>query len=150
MNLLNSVNSNSARGAVAVIYNKVPNAPQSLVYILNSATQTSVQVSFTSPTNTAVSSYTSSVGSGSGTPSSYTIGSLTSNTSYSLTVRANSIYGKAGTSSGAITILTLASAPSISSVSITSVTAVSISFLPPPLEQEPLQGMLSRAVHQSP
>ena len=132
MNTINSVQAAGARGIVQTISNKLPNAPTALAYIASSATTSSVRVSFTPPNNVAITSvYTPSSGTGSGTAANYTVSGLASNTSYSLTVRANSIFGKAGTLSTALTVLTLPAAPTIGTATVTDSTHVSVAFTAP-------------------
>ena len=131
MNFINSTHSVGARGVVQTITNKIPNAPTSLAYIASSATTTSVRVSFTPPNNVAITSvYTPSSGTGSGTAANYTVSGLSSNTSYSLTVRANSLFGKVGTASSALSVLTLPAAPTIGTATISTTTA-SVAFTAP-------------------
>ena len=131
MNSLNSVHASGAKGVVQTIQNRIPNAPTSLAYVASSATISSVAVSFSPPTNVVVSSYTTSVGSGSGTSSNYTVSGLSSNTSYSLTIRANSLFSKPGTYSSALTVLTLPGAPTIGTPTVTDSTHVSVAFTAP-------------------
>lgn len=132
MNFFNSTHSVGALGVIQTITNIIPNAPTSLTYIASSATTTSVSVSFTLPNNVAITSvYTPSSGTGSGTNANYTVSGLSSNTSYSLTVRANSIFGKVGTASSALTVLTLPAAPTIGVATVTDTTHVSVAFTAP-------------------
>ena len=131
MNIVNSVHSSTNRGTLQVMNNRIPNLPTSLAYIASSATTASVRVSFTPPTNVAITStYTTNYGTGSGAPSNYTVSGLSSNTTYSLTIKANSLFGKVGTASSALSVLTLPAAPTIGTASISTTTA-SVAFTAP-------------------
>ena len=130
MNFVNSVQTTNVQGILQSITNKLPNAPTLLAYVANSATVNSVTISFTAPTNVPIISYTASTGPSSGTPSSYTISGLTSNTSYNLTLIANGIFKSSASSSPALSILTKPDAPTIGTVTVSTTTA-SVPFTAP-------------------
>jgi hypothetical protein len=130
MNFINSVQTTNVHGALQSIQNKLPNAPTSLAYVANSATINQVIISFTAPTNVPILTYSPSIGSGTGTPSSYTISGLTSNTSYNLTLIANGIFKSSVSSSPALSILTKPGAPTIGTVTVSTTTATA-SFTAP-------------------
>ena len=131
MNSLNTICSVTNFGTVQVISNIVPSPPTTLVYISSSATISSVNISFTAPTPPPViASYSPSIGSGSGTASTYTISGLASNTSYSITLTATGINGKTSSASSAVSVLTIPSAPTIGTVT-SSATTASIPFTAP-------------------
>jgi hypothetical protein len=101
---------------------------------LTSASATSAIISFTAATTggVAAASYTSSVGSGSGTPSAYTITGLSANTTYIVSLVANYAanyyglgYSPAGSSvaSSTVTFLTVPASPSLALVSVTTSSA---------------------------
>ena len=104
----------------------VTSPPTGLTFI--SATTTSVVIRFTVPNGT-ITSYTPSVGAGSGTAASYTITGLASNTSYSLTLTATGTGGTSASSS-ALSILTVPSPPTNLVALNKTPTSFAISFTP--------------------
>ena len=101
---------------------------------LTSKTATTAVLNFTTPTTNGITptSYTTNIGSGSGTPSAYTISGLSANTNYTLSLISNypsgyyaSGYSLAGSSntSPSISVLTVPASPSLALSSITTTTA---------------------------
>ena len=101
---------------------------------LTSVTATSAIISFTAAATSGIAAinYTSSVGSGSGTPSAYTITGLSANTTYNVSLIANYSanyyglgYSLAGSSvaSSTVSILTVPATPSLALVSATTSSA---------------------------
>ena len=109
--------------------NTIPGPPTGLIFI--SATYTTVTIRFTAPSGTStITGYTPSIGTGSGTASSYTISGLSSNTSYTISLTATNSAGISASSS-TISVLTSPSAPTGLTLIKVRPSSVTLSFTAP-------------------
>lgn len=77
-------------------FTTTPNPPTNITYIANSITDNSISFSFTAPTGTApITGYITNIGTGSGTPSNYTISNLNFNnsTNYNILIASTTATG---------------------------------------------------------
>jgi len=125
---------NSVDSSPAITLLTLPGPPTSLAYVANSATVNAVNVSFTAPTgNGVITGYIPSNGGVTGTASPITVSTLTSNTSYSFTMKSTNASGNSVDSSPALPILTLPDPPTALTYSATnlSTSSFSIAFTAP-------------------
>ena len=120
---------NSVDSSPAITLLTLPGPPTSLAYVANSATVNAVNVSFTAPTgNGVITGYIPSNGGVTGTASPITVSTLTSNTSYSFTMKSTNASGNSVDSSPALPILTLPDPPTALTYSATNLTTSSFSI----------------------
>ena len=105
----------------------LPSAPTSLTKI-SSATN-SVTIYFTPSSGSASTTYSSSVGTGSGSPTSYVISGLTALTTYSISIIATNVSGSS--TSTALIITTATSQPTNLKVSSITTNGAIVTFTPP-------------------
>ena len=110
----------------------LPDPPTALSYLASSVTANQIGISFTAPSGT-VTGYVPSSGGGTKTTSPFTVTGLTSNTSYTITLRAKNTSGNSIVSTTSVSKLTLPDPPTSLAYVANSVTAnqIGISFTAP-------------------
>ena len=127
VSMTTSNNYGTSTASIPLSVTTLPNPPTGLTLI--SVNSNSVTLSFTAPSGTVALAYTSSVGSGSGSPSSFVITGLTGATTYSLSILATNVTGSA--TSLPITVTTALLPPTnLNARSVTS-TGATVNFTPP-------------------
>jgi hypothetical protein len=108
----------------------LPDPPTALTYSATNLSNNSFSIAFTAPTTGTgtIIGYVPSSGGGTGTTSPFTVTGLTSNTSYTITLRATNASGNSAASATSVTKLTLPDAPTIGTATIVNSTSVSVSF----------------------
>ena len=123
----------STIGKAAMLGSTFVPAPTGLTYVASSATIAAITMTFTMPNLPGTTTYTPNVGTptGSQIPTSYTIGSLAANTTYSVTLTAKNNGVTSKPSSPALSVLTLSNPPTALTFTSATTAQVVLSFTPP-------------------